>query len=859
MKFTIRILRTVILAFVLTSIFAGCQDKEPDALQQGYGYVQFRLYKDASYTKALNELDYLYDAAKVRVTLRSSSNDQLTPTVTVVAPDKNLAEWGVQTDKFRLTAGDYTLIGYQIFDALDNSILIGETDGPVKIHVVAGGLVAQDIPVNVVERGWVKFRLTKDVSEIQTKVMEDGAGKYPFYTIMSADVTVRNKVTGETRTVENLETTHEFIRSEEDRDYYTAVCKTDSLVSIKAGTYEIVGFRTYFDEGRKVYETANQVTAKEFVVKDNAVTDADVPVKLHVTSEYIQDAMAIKEIWEALDGPNWKVKWNFNSDVDLWTAQAGIQVLANGRVASLSLEGTGAKGAMPAAIGKLTELRDLYLGSHSFSPAASNSDFTTADLMRLGETDRDAFRKSFTEMFVRNTDRLSCFSEEMRLAFKLDNVPLKEADRPLRALPKENSPVNYATGITSLPKEINNLKKLMSLYIAYSPLTELPEDMSGMESLTDVEIYSCPDLTVFPKGLATLPKLQALTFVCNYNVTSESLYEGLKAIDAGNASQSIQIMYLHSQKLDRFPEMKNSERLSSLNIQGCGIKEFDAPFGKDHTFVELLASNNKLTSLPLDENGYFLGIDGNTEEINFSFNEFERLPDMFDAKSIYTMGTLDFSHNKIEDFDTFNGTYRGVNANTVNLSYNKLKKYPAGLSKSGSYITYLQLAGNGMEEVEEDALKGEKVYAMTSIDLSYNKLEELPKTFDCLTFPLLSGLDLSYNRFSAFPYNAVNNQNLHVLIMRHQRDADGNRCMKTWPAGIGGALFGLRALYLGSNDIRVVNDDISYLIYNLDISDNPNIVIDLSSICPYISAGLFNLMYSPDQDIRGCDILNLNR
>ena len=77
-------------------------------------------------------------------------------------------------------------------------------------------------------------------------------------------------------------------------------------------------------------------------------------------------------------------------------------------------------------------------------------------------------------------------------------------------------------------------------------------------------------------------------------------------------------------------------------------------------------------------------------------------------------------------------------------------------------------------------------------------------------------------------------------------------------AGIGQALAGLRALYLGSNDIRVVTDELSYMIYNLDIQDNPNISIDVSAVCSYIKSGWFNLMYSPGQDIRGCDFLNLD-
>lgn len=86
----------------------------------------------------------------------------------------------------------------------------------------------------------------------------------------------------------------------------------------------------------------------------------------------------------------------------------------------------------------------------------------------------------------------------------------------------------------------------------------------------------------------------------------------------------------------------------------------------------------------------------------------------------------------------------------------------------------------------------------------------------------------------------------------------GNRIYKEWPASVSEHK-GLRALYLGSNDIGKVADTetISYLIYNLDISDNPEIVINLSAVCPYIEAGMYNLIYDSTQDICGCDALDL--
>lgn len=201
---------------------------------------------------------------------------------------------------------------------------------------------------------------------VGTKAGKDGADEHPFYGIQSVDLTVKNKNTGEITEITNIEVTHKFVDGEKaaDPDYISGICVSDTLVALKGGTYTVTKFRTYFDYFRKVYETSTNVAENEFVVKDNQETDADVPVTLHTTSGHVQDALALREIWEALDGPNWRIKWEFNCDVDAWTANTGVQILGNGRVASLDLTGTGAKGAMPAAICQIDGIAQTHIGNH---------------------------------------------------------------------------------------------------------------------------------------------------------------------------------------------------------------------------------------------------------------------------------------------------------------------------------------------------------------------------------------------------------------------------------------------------------------------------------------------------------------
>lgn len=855
MKFEKRNLTLLILALLSSVLlFTGCTEEAEPVSEPGYGYVQFHLFKKGSYTKAGDKLEYLRDAAKIRVTLRSQDNDIITPVAVVEAVDKNLSEWGLQTAKIRLIAGKYTMTAYEIYDGLDNSVLVGSPSETVVLDVKPNGIVSEDIALNVVDRGWAKFRLVKDLSEIVgTKAGKDGADEHPFYGIQSVDLTVKNKNTGEITEITNIEVTHKFVDGEKaaDPDYISGICVSDTLVALKGGTYTVTKFRTYFDYFRKVYETSTNVAENEFVVKDNQETDADVPVTLHTTSGHVQDALALREIWEALDGPNWRIKWEFNCDVDAWTANTGVQILGNGRVASLDLTGTGAKGAMPAAIAKLTELRKLTLGTIGYNAAAGGTTVTTGrKLTYFTPEDHEADRR----LTIGTRDPRSRFSKELQQSFEIAGDPVKPGVKSL----SERMPVMYkpevnATDIVSLPDEINQLKNLEHITIAFSPIKTFPADMSGLTALTDVEIFACTELTEFPKGLATCPKLTSLTYSFNVNTAIPSMEEGISAINNGPASKTIQLLYFPNQRIDNMPDLSNIPRLSVLVIQGCGLKSFTAPFSKDQFFVQFMASDNELTSLPRDEKGNFLAYNAETEEVNFSGNKFTELPDIFDAKSAYQVGTVDFSKNQIASVE-HGDAYRGIKAATFDISYNKLKELPVQLfGTSSSSISYLKIDGNGMEKISKEAIEGKYTYRTTTISMAYNKLKSLPDEFDSLTFPYLSGIDMSYNRFDYFPYTAVNNQYLSVFIFRHQRDADGDRCMRTWPAGIGQALAGLRALYLGSNDIRVVPDELSYMIYNLDIQDNPNISIDVSAVCSYIKSGWFNLMYSPGQDIRGCD------
>jgi hypothetical protein len=265
--------------------------------------------------------------------------------------------------------------------------------------------------------------------------------------------------------------------------------------------------------------------------------------------------------------------------------------------------------------------------------------------------------------------------------------------------------------------------------------------------------------------------------------------------------------------------------------------------------------NNKLTSIPKDANGNFCGID-DVETMSFSNNLLTKVPNIFSKDATFQMGSVNFSYNLIDGFEgEEDGSYRGIKVGTLTLNNNPtITKYPKILVESGSIVSYVSLRGCSISEVPEGSFTGETAVYITSIDLSYNKVKDLPKDFHAGNMPYLYGVELSYNMFSEFPWEPLDCADLTVFALRGQRDENGNRCLSEWPTGIYNHK-GLRGFYIGSNNLGKIDDTISTLCYYLDISDNPEIIFDASDICYAYAAGAYYLIFDKTQDIRNCEYM----
>ena len=851
----------------------GCSKvEEPDNRDLAYGHVQFKLYKEASYpgTKA-DQLEYLGDVAKIKVTLRYGEN-LISQTMVASAANDEAAEFGLRSDKLKLLAGDYRVLTFVLYDKLDNVVYEGvPSTSHESFTVVAGGLVQHDLLASTVERGKVKFSLVKDLSDFtDTPDTKAAVRSYTFDEISFVTISVR---TGNTSTEFEMLPTDFAIHFDETDDqedgYRTSSFVCDTLLSLRAGNYAIQSY-SLFDESRKLLETNDDLDAS-FVVEDNKVTEAAVPVKLHEADEYIKDYYALYEIWKSLHGPEWRYvgedypagcNWDFNKDPDLWGDQPGVSLHSNGRVALVNISGFGFYGDMSPALGQLTELVELYLGTHNdsnllhYDPTIAPGQGTARRMERHKEYLAAMHPATqMAEPIARALAENGIVIPETAMYATMQEADIIDGvTGRMRIQPMDLNHGKLCNGLTSLPAEIGKLTKFEQLFIANGALTELPAELANLVSCTDLELYNCPLMKKFPMVLAKMPELVTLQVANNRQWEADDLLEGLKALATGPSAEKLQLLYFNQNSLEVIPkEIKNMKKLGLLDFASNKIHTIEEPWGTDIKPVQLYLDNNQLTSFPVDENGVFCFMD-DAETFSVRNNKFTEFPDIFDAKSMYTINSIDFSYNEISGFQ--NGeNFKGLKVNTLTLANNApMTRYPIEIAKSNSTVAYVNVRGCNISEIPDGSFEYENSIYLTSLDLSYNDLDDLPWDLHAGNLPYLYGVELSYNKFKEFPWEPLDSQYLTVFAIRGQRDDDGARCLADWPEGIYQHR-GLRGFYIGSNNLGKIEDTISTICYYLDISDNPEIIFDASDVCYAIQAGAYILIYDQTQDIRNCPIL----
>ncbi|MEG2060286.1 MAG: DUF4458 domain-containing protein [Alistipes sp.] len=906
-----------LLAFATLALSGCSSDEGIDNREHGYGNLQFRLYKKGT-TRASNELEYLRDARKVQVNFLHEGRN-FNQTLLLFSSDAESAEFGLRSESIKLSAGEYQILSFVILDELERTILTEKFAEPVALSLAEGQLTMQDLMISAVLRGKVYIQLSKDLSGIPTRAAEVGR-EYTFDEIKTADLTLVD--TNDPRhKVQLTNMTCDFVSDVKNSTSYV-LCDT---LYIEAGTYRLQSLLLR-DENALTIDYAEKFDAQDarytFKIEDisqSPLQKAEVPVKINATAAYIKDYIALRDIWEATGGtkdPDRKAwyylgdnypagaNWDFDKDVDLWGHQPGVLLHNNGRVAALMIGDFDPYGAIPDAIGQMTELTELVLGTHN--------DTCADDAKPAFDKHGDPFNEYISKTYVSRINKNGSGSE-FNAGTYLKRGQFSSVNRLERALRENNARAvkqndtelfsamrlagqlkpwrgdgiavytdvqfGYLTNhITGISPEVSKCTKLETIFIANSLIEELPETLSQLKNLTGLELYNNPKMKKFPTVVAGITGLIQINFANNTQWSSDEILNGINAMfdpTTGASAKTLQLVYFNNNNLTEMPEnLKHGAKLGMIQLSNNKIETLHAlgTVGPIQFFLD----NNRLTGQPFPNDGKDFCVMDDIETFSCAGNQITNFPKhLFSSKSLYTLGAINFSRNKISTIDgsddaewddkgnlTRHSSFGGVKCTQLNLNDNLFKGgIPDAFATSDpiSEFESLSMQINKLDSVGWKGLKG--MYSITALDLESNNISvytKNPNFFLGLEVPFLTGIDFNLNAFAEFPSRMFNGYGIMQLYFENQADrVTGERCFKKWPAGIE-TYAQLKVLRMAGNDIRKI-DKFPYGVNFFSIDDNPNIeMVVPDDMCARITGGTLKFVYDRTQlFITGCPALGI--
>lgn len=863
---------TAILCIVLVT---SCSDDEVVSGNGTSGYLKLRLTSTKAVTRSTT-LDYMSDAKKVEVSMLY--NDMYVTQSLNLSSAVDAADLGLESERLELRTGEYRIMSYTLYGGVKPGMEKPEKlstiypDETLIFQITSGHLTELDVKIKATVRGNVYFDLSKDLSnykdvmdkvnsDVKTRAIESDPQSFNYDNVEEVDLYYRKKGTSE------YATPHSFKVYATSNEKYL---HTDT-VNWEVGEYEITRYMLY-DKNRTSLLLAGDLKDTYVKVDAGAYTEGTFDIEFPENMYAFKDYIALYNIWINMDGPNWSysgetfptgANWRFaNRSIDEWGNQPGVEIDNNGRVKTLDLGAFNPKGEIPEALGELTELFSLWLGTHNDIVSIEQDEeethysLNTYELMRQGidvaARRIEIAKEKLSLLHPSPADKSTLYSSKKK-------TDLKYAV----AKPYDVSQGSISNRITKIPESIGNLKNLTYLYVANGLIEDLPMALANINTLTDVEFYNCK-FKKFPEVLTKMTKVVSMNFSCNALMSPDNLHDGLNAFVESNKDE-LQILYVTSCGLTKFPmALADASKIGLIDFTSNKLTELPSTKRKIAP-VQAFFDHNRIAYIADD----FCETD-DIEKFSVSNNMLRVFPNLFkDGKdSNYQATSVDFSDNHLESFaEGFNG----INAETFTLTKNDFGKankdsgkgvFPKGLA--GSRISYLLINNCELDSLPYYSFEG--LDYLEALDLSGNNLKYLPTEFNSRNLVYVTGLNLNYNRFAAFPMKAMELPMLNKLYLIGQWDIDKKgkeiRSLKTWPTAISSypAYATLRLLDVSENDIRKITaEGFPTLLVEFNVADNSNIEMTIpSSVCSKISSGLYTLGFDSNQYILGCPILDLD-
>ena len=262
------------------------------------------------------------------------------------------------------------------------------------------------------------------------------------------------------------------------------------------------------------------------------------PTATRDTGSVAGDRAALVALYKATDGANWKSngKWLSDAPLGKWR---GVTTDRSGRVTGLRLGDNRLTGVIPAELGNLSNLEELYL---------SHNRLTGAIPAELGNL------SNLAVLELLNNRLTGAIPAELGNLSSLQHLNLNRS------------------GLTgAIPAELGNLSNLQQLYIGHNPsLTgKIPAELGSLSNLTHLWLHDNQLTGAIPAELGSLANLTHLGI-------HDNQLTGAIPAELGNLS-NLRRLVLHENRLTgaipaELGNLSNLERLAlsgSNRLTGC--------------------------------------------------------------------------------------------------------------------------------------------------------------------------------------------------------------------------------------------------------------------------------------------------
>lgn len=220
------------------------------------------------------------------------------------------------------------------------------------------------------------------------------------------------------------------------------------------------------------------------------------------------DIAPLTALYNATNGPNWTNKTNWLSDNNP-CGWFGIFCDGNGRVTHLQVVNNNLVGTIPAELGNLSQLKELFLSENQLSGSISPEIGNLTNLNGLGLS-KNQLSGSIPPQLgnLTNLDRLYLSNNQLT-----GSIPYQIGS--MTNLKQLYLSENKLSG--SIPPEIGNLSKLEGLHISNNGLTgSIPQELGKLNKLTGFWAYGNNLSGTIPPQLGNLSNVSSILLNDNF-------------------------------------------------------------------------------------------------------------------------------------------------------------------------------------------------------------------------------------------------------------------------------------------------------------------------------------------------------